>query len=58
MDSKLVPCTILVAMDVTTSSPYFLLFSHKSKLLASIQCDITTIMNLVDPIVWPQACEQ
>ncbi len=45
-------------MDVTTSSPYFLLFSHKSKLLASIQCDITTIMNLVDPIVWPQACEQ
>jgi len=39
-------------------SPYFLLFGHELKLLASIQRDVITIINFDDLNVWIHACEQ
>jgi hypothetical protein len=39
-------------------SPYFLLFGHEPKLLASIQGDVIAIINFDYPNVVIQACEQ
>jgi hypothetical protein len=39
-------------------SPYFLLFGHEPKLPASIQWYAMVIVNMDDPNVWIQACEQ
>jgi hypothetical protein len=39
-------------------SPYFLLFGLELKLLASIQQDVIAIVNMDDPNVRIQACEQ
>ncbi len=39
-------------------SPYFLLFGHEPKLLASIRRDVMAVFNMDDLNVWIQACEQ
>jgi hypothetical protein len=39
-------------------SPYFLLFVCGPKFLALIRQDLMDIINLINPNVWLQACEQ
>ncbi len=39
-------------------SLYFLLFSHEPELPSSIQCDVMELVNLDDPNMWFQVCEQ
>jgi hypothetical protein len=39
-------------------SPYFLLFGYEFELLALIQWDAMVVINMDDPNVWIQACEQ
>jgi hypothetical protein len=41
----------------TFFSPYLLLFGCEPKLLASIQRDVITIINLDDPKLWLHACK-
>jgi hypothetical protein len=44
--------------SLSSFSPYFLLFSCEPKLLAPIQWDAMVVINMDDPNVWIQACEQ
>ncbi len=39
-------------------SLYLLLFNREPKLPTSIQCDVMELMNLYDPNMWSQVCEQ
>jgi hypothetical protein len=44
--------------SLSSFSPYLLLFSREPKLQASIQQDAMVVINMDDPNVWIQACEQ
>ncbi len=38
--------------------PFFFLFGHELELLVSIWQDVMIVINIDDPNVWIQACEQ
>ena len=44
--------------SLASFSPYFLLFGREPELPMSIRHDVATVVNLDDPDMWVQACEQ
>jgi len=44
--------------SLTSFSPFFLFFGRHLELQASIQYDVTIVVNLDDPLMWLQTCEQ